>query len=158
MKQPLFVDQKLLDSVSTSAASSARKRKNYNFHEADQALSHRLLNAVEPDSYIAPHRHLDSEKDETMVALRGKIGIVFFDESGQVTGTVQLEPNGAVVAVNIPYGTYHSLVALEPGCVFFESKAGPYEPLTPDEKATWAPSENASEAAAYLAKMRALFA
>jgi hypothetical protein len=41
--------------------------------------------------------------------------------------------------------------------VFLEAKAGPYLPLTAEEKAPWAPAENSPEAAAYLAKMKVLF-
>ena len=111
---------------------------------------------MEPDSYIPPHRHLDAAKDESIVVVRGKFGVVEFDEAGKVTGKAVLTP-GSAVGINIPHGAYHSLVALEPGSVFFESKAGPYAPLTEEEKTTWAPQEGTDAAAAYLASMKDLF-
>jgi cupin fold WbuC family metalloprotein len=74
-----------------------------------------------------------------------------------VTTQALLAPGSVAMGVNIPHGTYHSLVALESGSVFFEAKAGPYVPLTPEEKASWAPAENDARAPDYLAYMHRLF-
>ncbi|MHB9117225.1 MAG: WbuC family cupin fold metalloprotein [Burkholderiales bacterium] len=158
MHQDLFVGQSLLDGVTEAAKAHARKRKNHNFHSSDEAVCHRLLNAIEPGSYVAPHCHLEASKDESIIALRGRLGVVIFGDDGRVAETAVLQPGGTVVAVNIPHGVFHTMVALESGTVFFESKAGPYRPLTPEEKAAWSPAEGDAGAAAYLAKMAALFA
>ena len=77
MKTPLLIDQALLDSVSSEASSSLRRRKNRNFHADDAAPAHRLLNAIEPGSYLMPHRHLDANKDETMVVVRGRMAVSY---------------------------------------------------------------------------------
>src|SRR5512147_3189292 len=127
--KPQLISRASLDSLSMEARGSARRRKNYNFH-AEADLANRLLNAVEPGSYVQPHRHLDPHKDETLVVVRGSFGLVFFDEGGSVTQTAIARAAGDVVGVNIPHGTYHSLVAMESGSVFFEAKAGPYVPIT----------------------------
>ena len=156
--QPVqIIDQNLLNSVSVSANESPRKRKNYNFHGVDTDASHRLLNAMEPDSYIPPHCHQDASKDETIVVLRGKFGILFFDGNGNVTAQATMSPSGDAVGVNIPHGVFHTLVALESGSVFFESKAGPYAPLKPEEKANWAPQEGEPDTQQFLAKYRSFF-
>lgn len=152
-----IINQALLDEVSAEARAAGRLRKNRNFHPADDFPAHRLLNAIEPGSYVPPHRHLDKLKDETMVALRGRIGIVYFDSDGQVTETVVLSPDGDAVGIDITHGTYHSVLGLTPGSVFLEAKAGPYAPLLPEEKAAWAPVEGEVTAAAYLARLQALF-
>ncbi|MDA8094085.1 MAG: WbuC family cupin fold metalloprotein [Betaproteobacteria bacterium] len=157
MSQPELIDQSLLDHVSAAAEQAARRRQNYNFHETDEAACHRLLNALEMDSYIRPHRHCAPSKDETMVALRGRLGIVFFDDGGHVVSSTILEPLGAHLGVNIPHGAWHTMVALSPGSVFFEAKAGPYVPLADDEKAPWAPPEGSGEANEYLRGLRTLF-
>jgi cupin fold WbuC family metalloprotein len=152
-----LIGQELLDNVVESARTSARRRKNYNFHRTDGDASHRLLNAIEPGSYIQPHCHADASKDETIIALRGQLGVVFFEPNGQIGQTVKLVAGGPVLGVNIPYGTFHTLVALETGCVFFESKAGPYMPLRAEEKASWAPGEGEPEAVEYLREWEKLF-
>ena len=156
-KTPVFIDSALLNAISAQAEASPRRRKNHNFHADNAAPCHRLLNAIEADSYVAPHRHATADKDETILALRGKMGMVFFDESGNVTAQTLIEPSGPVMAVDIPHGVFHTVVALASGSVFFEAKAGPYQALTPEERAPWAPVEGAQESAAYLEKLKALF-
>lgn len=149
-----LIDQCLLDTVSGAAQASPRRRKNHNFHAGDADASHRLLNAIEPDSYIQPHLHADPAKDETIVVLRGKLGIVFFDAGGEITGSALLMPGGDTVGVNIPHGVYHTVLALEACTVFFEAKAGPYVPLGDAEKASWAPKEGEAGTAEWLERWR----
>ena len=156
-KTATIIDSALLDSISAQAAASPRRRRNHNFHASDDAPCHRLLNAIEPDSYVPPHRHAAADKDETILAVRGKLGLVFFDENGEVTEYVPIEPGGAAVAVDIPHGVFHTVLALASGSLFFEAKAGPYQALTEAERAPWAPAEGAPDAAAYLSKLKGLF-
>jgi hypothetical protein len=59
--------------------------------------------------------------------------------------------------VDIPHGTWHTVLALEPNTVFLEAKAGPYLPLTEEEKSSWAPGEGSAGGAAYLAWLEGLF-
>ena len=151
------IDQALLTVVSAEAKQAPRRRKNRNFHPADDYPGHRLLNAIEPDSYVTPHRHLDPAKDESIVCLRGRLGIVVFAPSGQVDRNILLAPGGDNVGVDIPHGVYHTVLALESGTVFFEAKAGPYVPLAGDEKASWAPVEGDAGVADCLAQLRRLF-
>ena len=151
------IDQALLAEVSAEAKQAPRRRRNRNFHPADDYPGHRLLNAIEPDSYVMPHRHLDPAKDESIVCLRGRLGVVVFAPSGQVDRNIALSPAGENVGVDIPHGVYHSVLALESGTVFFEAKAGPYVPLAAEEKAAWAPAEGEAGVAAYLEGLRRLF-
>jgi cupin fold WbuC family metalloprotein len=157
MQSPQLIDQQLLREVSALAQASSRRRKNFNFHVSDAAIANRLLNAVEPGSYVHPHRHLDPTKDETFVVVRGSFGLVFFDEAGNVTQTAILRAGGDVFGANIPHGIFHSLVSLEPGSVFFEAKAGPYVPIGDGERAPWAPKEGEPAAAGYLETLERLF-
>ena len=150
-----LIDQALLDELCREAAASPRRRKNRNFHPRDDHPAHRLLNAMQPDSYIAPHRHLEPTKDETFVVLRGLLGLLVFDDAGAVLRGVRVGAGATALGVDIPHGTWHAAVALEPDTVFLEAKAGPYLPLTEDERAPWAPAENSADAAAYLETLKA---
>ncbi len=150
-----FIDRALLDAVCREAATSPRRRMNRNFHARDDQPGHRLLNAMQPDSYIPPHRHLDPDKGETMVVLRGLMALFEFDADGKITRMTKVGAGGTALGVDIPPGTWHTVVALLPDTVFLEAKAGPYLPLTADEKAPWAPAENLPEAAAYLEVLKA---
>jgi cupin fold WbuC family metalloprotein len=151
------IDQEVLDGVSAAARTTPRLRKNYNLHDSDAAACHRLFNAIEPGSYIRPHRHLHPDKDETFLLVRGSLGIIIFDETGEVTESVLLDSAGKKVAVDIPHGVYHTALALESGTIFFEAKAGPYLPLTEEEKSGFAPEEGSPEAAVYLERLTGLF-
>ena len=152
-----LIDDALLDEVCREAAASPRRRKNRNFHPRDDHPAHRLLNAMQPDSYIPPHRHLDPNKDETMIVLRGRLGLVIFDAVGNVLQTSVLAGGSGAIGVDIPHGSWHTVLALESGTIFFEAKAGPFLALAPEERAPWAPQEGAAEAEGYGAWLRRLF-
>lgn len=152
-----IVTHELLEKVIAGAQASPRLRMNHNLHPSDHSRCHRLLNAIEPASYIRPHRHLDPEKDEAFILLSGKLGIMTFDENGIVTDKVLLSHAGGVVAVDIPHGIYHTAVSLESGTVFYETKAGPYLPLSSDEAANWAPQDTEAHCKDYLKMLRSLF-
>lgn len=145
-----LIDDALLTQISAEAASSPRGRKNFNFHGDNADPAHRLLNAIEPGSYVVPHRHLDAAKDETILALRGELGLVIFDDDGVVVQATRLSATGTACGVDIPHGVYHTVFACAPGTVMFESKGGPFMPLSPEERAPWAPAEGSEGAAEYL--------
>lgn len=152
-----IVTPELLARMTGEALNSPRLRKNHNLHPTDQSRCHRLLNAMEPASYIRPHRHLDPEKDEGFIVMNGSLGIITFSGDGTVTETVHLSLANGNRAADIPHGTYHTAISLETGTVFYEAKAGPYLPLTDDEKAPWAPEEGDPSARTYLERLRSLF-
>ncbi|BCS55561.1 WbuC family cupin fold metalloprotein [Geobacter sp. SVR] len=152
-----LVTDELLRQVTAEARVSPRLRKNRNIHPSDGSRCHRLLNAIEPDSYIRPHRHLDPEKDEAFILMSGRLGVIQFAADGTVEEFVVLSRENGNLAADIPHGVYHTAVSLEPGTVFYEAKAGPYLPLSEEEKASWAPADDDAAAAPYLACLRKLF-
>lgn len=145
MTKTTLIDQPLLAKASQEAKESPRQRRNANFHPHDEFPAHRLINAMQPNSYVRPHRHLDSNKDESIVVLQGRFGYISFDENGSIQEAIELTAGGPVFGVDIPHGTFHTILALEANSVFFEAKAGPFVPLNEDEIAQWSPDE-ASEA------------
>ncbi|MCU0868353.1 MAG: WbuC family cupin fold metalloprotein [Burkholderiales bacterium] len=154
---PVLIDGALLDATTAAARASGRLRRHHNFHHGDTDACHRLLNAIEPGSYVPPHRHLDAQKDETFVVLRGRFGVVLFDDAGAVVRTEVLSVGTGALGLTVPHGTWHTLLALEPGSVFLEAKAGPYSPLADKERAPWAPAEGDPAAPAYLDALRRRF-
>ncbi|MSN26624.1 MAG: cupin fold metalloprotein, WbuC family [Geobacter sp.] len=152
-----IVNSELLDQISSEALSSPRLRKNHNIHRCDESRCHRLLNAIEPGSYIRPHRHLDPEKDEAFILMKGRLGVITFSDDGTVAETVLLSHSGGNLAADIPYGIYHAAVSLEAGTVFYEAKAGPYLPLDESEVAHWSPVDGSQQSQEYLERLRGLF-
>ena len=153
----ITVDSQLLAQLTKTAETSPRLRMNHNFHPSNESVCHRLLNAIEPGSYIRPHRHLDPEKDETFVLLRGRLGVICFNHQGGVDSTALLTAGTDQAVTTILHGIYHTAVSLAPGTVFFEAKAGPYVPFSEAEKAPWAPEDYSPETADYQQQLCALF-
>ncbi|MCG2578502.1 WbuC family cupin fold metalloprotein [Dechloromonas sp. XY25] len=151
-----LIDQALFAELSAAAGQAPRRRVHRNFHPDDVYPAHRLLVAIEPGSYVPPHRHLNPAKDETLLVLRGRLGVVFFDDQGGVQRSAVLAAGGDAVGVDVPHGVFHSVLALEPGTVIFEAKAGPYVPIAPEERAAWAPAEGDAAVPDYLASIRAV--
>ncbi|WP_176736879.1 WbuC family cupin fold metalloprotein [Oligoflexus tunisiensis] len=147
-----IVDQQRLDEVSAKAKASPRRRMNFNLHRYEDRVQ-RMLNALEPDTYVRAHRHVDPPKVEMFVILRGKTAVLIFNDEGAIEDCMILSPNGTCV-VDIPPGYWHSLVALEEGTVVMEAKDGPYVASTDKDFAAWAPRENSRESAAWLEETR----
>lgn len=125
------ITQTLLDNLTAQAKASPRLRMNYDLRNTAEDGSQRMLNAIEPGSPLPVHRHWHSS--ETVVCLRGRLQEVFYNEDGAETETIELAPNGPVVALNIPIGQWHTVRVLESGTVILECKDGKYEPLGPED-------------------------
>lgn len=123
------ITQALLDNLSELAKESPRLRMNYDLRDSERDTSQRMLNAIEPGSLLPIHRHQKSS--ETVVCLRGRLVEEYYDGQKRVcTETIELSPDGPVVALNIPAGQWHTVRALESGTVTLEVKDGSYEPIT----------------------------
>ena len=85
------------------------------------------MNAIEPGSVVPIHRHRNSS--ETVVCLRARLVEEYYSDSGECVESIELAPGGAVVALNIPIGQWHTVRSLESGTVILEVKDGAYEPL-----------------------------
>jgi len=147
------IDSKLLNDVSGQAKQLPRLRKNYNLHPELSAVVQRLLNAMEPGTYIQPHKHDNPDKTEYFFVLRGRIAVFKFDDEGNITDYVILDQADGKYGVEILPGTYHSLISLQSGSVAFEVKEGPYELSTAKNFAPWAPPEEHPGVPAYLKKL-----
>ena len=122
------ITQALLDSLTEQAKASPRLRMNYDLRDSAEDGSQRMLNAIEPDSLLPIHRHQNTS--ETVVCLRGRMVWEFYDELERTcTESVELSPNGPVMALNIPVGQWHTVRSLESGSVILEMKNGAYEPI-----------------------------
>ena len=140
-----------LDHLSATAKQAPRQRSNTNFHPQLDAPVQRLAIAMEPDTYVRPHRHRNSW--ELLNVLRGAFEVIIFDEQGDITERIRLSQDHVRV-LEMPAGTWHSVLSLEPGSVVFEVKQGPYVPLGSEDLAEWAPAESTPEVAAWLESMR----
>lgn len=126
------------------------------FHRTEADTLHRMLNAVQTDSYVRPHRHVDPPKAEAFILLRGAAAFFTFDDEGNVTALERLRAGSDRFGLDLEAGIWHSFVALEPDTVLYEVKPGPYTRATDKSFAPWAPPEGHPDAPAYFARLRAL--
>lgn len=119
------ITQAILDDLTAQAKASPRLRMNLDLRNSADDTSQRMLNAIEPGSVVPIHRHRSTS--ETVVCLRGRLVWEYYDELERIcTETIELSPNGQVVALNVPAGQWHTVRALESGSVILEVKDGGY--------------------------------
>ncbi|MDF0730152.1 WbuC family cupin fold metalloprotein [Pseudomonas entomophila] len=156
MRPPAYMDQSLFSALAGKAEANPRGRQHHNFHEMSDPC-HRMAVGLQPATYIPPHRHLSDDKAEALIVLKGRLGLLIFDEQGKVIDKRVMQAGGECLGVDLVQGTYHGLVVLEADTVLFECKAGLYRPVGEGEHAHWAPREGEPGVAEYQAWMRAQF-
>jgi cupin fold WbuC family metalloprotein len=109
-----------------------------------------MLNALQPFSYVQPHRHLDPPKAESIVVLKGAIIFVEFNSTGEIENFNQLSSESFNIGVDIEPGIFHTFFAVVEDTVLFEVKPGPYEQSSDKDFAPWAPKESSKNAIEYL--------
>lgn len=151
------IDDNLLDAIAQTAKNSPRQRAMMRFHEFEEYVQ-RMLNAVEPGTYVRPHRHVDPDRPEAFVLLKGSVLLVRFSDDGVPVEGIVVSANGPVRAAEVPGGAWHTFLSLQSGTVVFEVTQGPYDAATNKDFAMWAPSEDDVEAnQAFIAGLRGQF-
>lgn len=145
-----LLSETLIRQVKEGSRQSPRKRILLPFHKGPESNLHRMLNGLQPYSYIQPHRHLYPPKAESVIVLRGAILSFHFREDGKVTEVYNLAAGAADFGVDSEPGTFHTFLALEDDTVLFEVKPGPYKQSSDKDFAPWAPAEGTPEADDYL--------
>lgn len=133
MKQITTTD---LAALAAQAQASPRRRANRNLHERLDDPIQRLAIAMEPDTYVRPHRHPHTW--ELLYPLAGRFVVLHFDQAGTVTDRTILGADSRVVET--PAGGWHAVLSLDPGAVIFEVKHGPYAPIPEHDYAPWSPA------------------
>lgn len=147
-----------LMTLSDCAAANKRRRQHQNIHTDFEEPCQRLFNAIEPGSYIRPHRHATVPRDELLIAVRGLMALITFDDEGLLQRVVHFgsEKYGRDVAIGVEINpeTWHTVMALETGSILLEVKAGPFDHTQPKDLAEWAPAEGSLEAQIYIAQLQ----
>jgi cupin fold WbuC family metalloprotein len=146
-----------LDETVRQSRKSSRGRIIAPLHRTLSDPLHRMLNAMQPGSYVRPHRHLDPPKAEAWIVLRGAVLFVTFFEDGRIRDHRVLNADSETFGVDLVPGHYHTLAALKPDTIIYEVKTGPYEEATDKSFAPWAPAEGTSEAQKYLSNLLAAY-
>jgi len=100
----LLVDKKCLDDLSMLVKASPKLRQHENLHSSYKDPCQKLLNAIDPNNYIRPDRHLIDPKIKLLSVLRGELITILFDDNGKVIETAMrsLDGVGCSAAVQLP--------------------------------------------------------
>lgn len=126
-----------LTAMSEQAATVTRLRAHRTLHEELSDPVQRLAIAMEPGTYIRPHRH--PQTWELLTPLRGRFVVLQFNDDGVVTQRTLLGEETKVL--EMPAFTWHAVLSVDAGGVVFEVKQGPYQPLSEEDCMHWAPQE-----------------
>lgn len=136
------------------AAKSPRARAIVRYH-AHSDLLQRMLNALRRDTYVPVHRHVDPDKVEVFLALEGQCAVCRFDDSGALQEAVVISGEGPMRGVEIPAGTWHTVVCLSETALLYEIIEGPYTVTNHKRQAPFSPDEGTEAAGAWLQALRA---
>ena len=137
------INDHLLSVLHWKAKENERLRMNYDLRTTAEDTSQRMLNALEPGTHVAIHRHLKST--ETVICLEGCLDWVFYEElpnmdaggpvhDGEVAADehqfvevarFRICPREQKYGIQIPLGVWHSIEVYEPSTIF-EAKDGAY--------------------------------
>ena len=130
----------LIDQVLAASRASERHRMILPFHKLHSDTLHRMFNAMQPQTFIQPHRHANPPKAEAILVLRGAVCFVTFDSMGVVDQMFDVTAGSDVFGVDIVPGVFHTFLILEPDTIIYEVKPGPYSPTDDKDFASWAPA------------------
>jgi cupin fold WbuC family metalloprotein len=147
------INETFISTTSEKAKKSARQRQNFNFHKADSAPLQRMLNALELNTYIQPHKHENPDKVEAFFVLRGRVLVVEFDDNGNITEHIVLDSKKGNYGAEIAPRTWHTIICLEAGSVAYEVKDGPYNVAVDKNFAPWSPVEGDENCTAYITEV-----
>lgn len=139
-----------LADMAAAAETAPRRRTHATLHDESGDPVQRVVIALQPGTYVRPHRHDGDGVWELFAVLDGALAVLTFDDTGKVTSRFELRSGGDRIAQLAP-GQWHSVVALAPDTLALEVKPGPYRPAADKDFATWAPAEGQDGTAAMVA-------
>jgi cupin fold WbuC family metalloprotein len=150
------IDAAMLDALTARASASPRLRQHRNLHQSYADPCQRLLNAIEPGSYLRPKRDVTVPRIKLLVALRGRFALVKFDDGGHIVSVIPFAAGGtqnAAPAVEVAPDCWGTTVSLASGSVLLEVRPGPFDPAHLGDFAPWAPEAGTRAAESYLAEL-----
>lgn len=150
------LDDTTLHTGCAEAAASPRLRIILPLHRTQDALVQRMINFLQPGTYIQPHLHPLPCASETIHVLRGALGFVIFHADGSIKSVHHLCADG-LGFIDIEPNVWHGFVVLQPDTVIIEIKCGPYDPAHDKVFAPWAPAEGTPGTDEALARWAAHF-
>ena len=117
------INKDFLGRLFEQAVANPRLRQSFDLRTSSDDNSQRILNALVPGTVVPIHRHPNS--NENVLLLCGKLVEVFYDDNGNETERILLDPSVGNYGCVVPPGVWHSVEVLVPS-VIYEAKDGRY--------------------------------
>ncbi len=117
------INKDFLGRLFEQAVANPRLRQSFDLRTSSDDNSQRILNALVPGTVVPIHRHPNS--NENVLLLCGKLVEVFYDDNGNETERILLDPSVSNYGCVVPPGVWHSVEVLVPS-VIYEAKDGKY--------------------------------
>lgn len=118
-----IINKDLLNHLIEQASSHSRLRMSFDLRTSLADHSQRMLNVLLPGTEVPIHRHPHS--NENVLLLCGKLVEVIYDEQGNESERIPLDPLQGKYGCVVPPGVWHTVEVLE-ASVLYESKDGRY--------------------------------
>lgn len=129
---------------------SARKRMILPLHRTQDAIVQRIVNFLQPGTYIRPHKHPRNFASESVYIERGAISLLIYNNDGTIQEKHWMHFNQPGKLIDIEPNVWHSMIVWYPDTVLFEFKRGPYDVNEDKYFAPWSPEEGSDEVESYL--------
>lgn len=113
----MIIDKQLLDNLTLQAKHNPRLRQAYDLRNSTNDQSQRMLNALEPGTVLAIHRHRTTSEVTSVV--RGRVRQNIYDDNGTLIETFVASADGFPNFYVTPCGVWHNTDCLESGTVTF---------------------------------------
>ncbi len=144
MSDVQIINDNLLSVLHWKARENERLRMNHDLRTTEEDTSQRMLNAMEPGTHVAIHRHLKTS--ETAICLEGCLDWIFYEElpnmdaGGPIhdgeraldescfkeVARFRICPREQKYGIQVPPMIWHSVEVHEPSTIF-EAKDGKYQ-------------------------------
>ena len=127
----MTITKELLEKLFEEAKVNPRLRTNLDLRTSAEDGSQRMLNAMQPGTEVAIHRHPMS--NENVILIKGRLDEVLYEEVVSADGKVTLREferihlctQDGAYGCQVPKGVWHTVEILEPS-VIYEGKDGKY--------------------------------
>jgi cupin fold WbuC family metalloprotein len=117
-----------LDTLKAAVKASAKRRARINTHPDGEDALHEMIIAIDPSSYIRPHKH--PGKSEAFHIVEGEVDIVVFKDDGEIEQVVALGAPGSgrsfYYRMSKPF--FHTLIIRSDVLIVHEITNGPFRP------------------------------
>ena len=144
------LDDSFCEQLLLQASESPRRRSHYNLHKELNEPVQRLCIALKKGTYVRPHHHPKSNKWELMLALRGTVSLIIFNNEGTILEKLSLSHGDTLSGIEMKPNTWHTVFPLTDDAVILEVKEGPFTPTQKSDFASWAPVEGEEQVITFL--------